>query len=67
MAHLFNFAMALANNVLPVPGGPTNKLLFGILPNKCISSGSLRMKQFLQTRLSFINSASSKQIPVSGF
>jgi hypothetical protein len=25
------------------------------------------MKQFLQTRLSFINSASSKQIPVSGF
>ena len=27
-------AMALANNVLPVPGGPTSKAPFGILPPK---------------------------------
>ena len=29
-------ATALANNVLPVPGGPTNKAPFGIFPPKLV-------------------------------
>ena len=30
-------ATALANKVLPVPGGPTNKAPFGILPPKSVN------------------------------
>lgn len=40
-------AIALASNVLPVPGGPTNKTPLGIrAPNFEISLGSLKSQLF---------------------
>jgi hypothetical protein len=68
MEHLLHSAIAFANNVLPVPGGPTNNyLLVGFLLNKCIFPGSFKKKQFLQILLCFINPAiSSNVMPVSG-
>ena len=58
-------ATALANSVLPVPGGPTNKTPFGIFAPKLLNfSGDLR-NSLISSSSSFASSAPATSLKVT--
>ena len=57
-------ATALASNVLPVPGGPTNKAPFGILAPISLYLAGLFKKSTISCRFSFASSCPATSLNV---
>jgi hypothetical protein len=67
MEHLLHLQIALASNVLPVPGGPTNKTPLSLLQLKYIFPALLKRNNLFKFCFaSSIPAISSNVIPVSG-
>jgi len=60
-------ATALANNVLPVPGGPTSNAPFGILPPSSVYLDGLRRKETISSTSVFASDRPATSLKVMRF